>query len=159
MELQRLAPGVGGPNLGRHRCSASRMLLAGGRRCPLLGRVWMYKFGTSILGCWVMLEADTYSLARHAMQPSRCRPMMALVGFVSMVIGVEDRARRNPMWLRTTMTPAGTVTFLKASSSLYSFHPVMRTRGNPRSICWMRQWQHFTVVPTLEALSRLFRKC
>jgi hypothetical protein len=34
----------------------------------------------------------------------------------------------------------------------------MRTRGNPRSICWMWQWQHFNVVPTLEALSRFVPK-
>lgn len=45
--------------------------------------------------------------------------------------GVEVWARRNPAWLRTTATPTGAVTFLKASSSPIFVPPHPGHQGKP----------------------------
>jgi hypothetical protein len=49
--------------------------------------------------------------------------MMALVRFVLVDSGVEVRAGRNHVRLRTTATHTGTVTFFKASLSPFRFTP------------------------------------
>jgi hypothetical protein len=54
--------------------------------------------------------------------------------------------------LRTTATPAGVVTFLKASSQPYHLALLDATGETLDPACWFRQWRRFGVVPSMEAL-------
>ena len=63
-----------------------------------------------------------------------------------------------PMRLRTTVTLAGAVTFLKVSSKPFRHAPSSGTGETLDSAYWIRQWRRYGVVSFLEALSGLLEE-